>query len=60
MCGIDHCCYKIILNKAVGIVIQMRQQDFKTTILFEKNITNRKINGIGEKVEWLNSSGYYL
>lgn len=34
-------------------VIKMRQEDFITTALLEKDICNRKINDDGEKVEWL-------
>ncbi|KAL4153193.1 hypothetical protein QTP88_001026 [Uroleucon formosanum] len=34
-------------------VVQMTQEDFFSTVLLEKDITNRKLNGEGEKVEWL-------
>lgn len=47
---------KVILNarkKNPFKVVQMTQEDFFSTVLLEKDITNRKINGEGEKVEWL-------
>lgn len=31
----------------------MTQEDFFSTVLLEKDITNRKLNGDGEKVDWL-------
>jgi len=34
-------------------VIQMRQEDFKSTVILEKDICNRKVNADGEKVEWM-------
>lgn len=41
-------------------VIQMRQEDFKSTVLLEKDITNRKINADGEKVEWMKIQWLYF
>lgn len=31
----------------------MRQEDFKSTVLLEKDTCNRKVNADGEKVEWM-------
>ncbi|KAL4135598.1 hypothetical protein QTP88_007196 [Uroleucon formosanum] len=41
-------------------VIQMRQEDFKSTVLLEKDITNRKVNVDGEKVEWVKMQWLYF
>ncbi|CAI6357018.1 unnamed protein product [Macrosiphum euphorbiae] len=38
----------------------MRQEDFRYTVLLEKDITNRKVNADGEKVEWMKMQWLYF